>query len=92
MRFVIRRTSDTTPPCEEAIKGEPISDPHTSPNGKTHINTEYPYYVEIETLEQLIVFAAKYGEIIIQDENWRAGFHPSLKNVPFLEIYDDWRE
>lgn len=96
MRFEVRRTSGITTdgelPCEEAVKGELIATPYTNPNGQTHMNHHQSYYVELETLDDLLSFAAKYGEIIIERENWRAEFHPLLKGVPFIEIYDDYRE
>ena len=77
MKFRVERTSEKEPPCEncqwEYIGGEINS-----------INT-----IEINTLEELIEFTRKYGNIIVEVEN-----DPEMMIGPYplIEIYDDYRE
>lgn len=43
------------------------------------------YTIEINTLEQLLDFVNKYGEVIIFPKDYRG-------SLPTIEIYDGWRE
>lgn len=77
MEFVIERTSiwdNKKTPCSEAYrKTKKISD-------------ETEYFVEIESLKQLIEFVEKNGKIVITPAC-------SHCNEPLsIEIYDDYRE
>lgn len=74
MKFKIERTSilDNTKPCEEA-KEETY-------NGVT------VWFVEINTLEELLDFRNKYDRAIIIDTAIES------PNIYSLEIYDNWRE
>ena len=74
MRFRIRRTSNygDTPPCEEA---------YTVPG---EINPEKwwcDWYVNINTLEELLAFNKKHGDLVLM-----------IRNEPTIEIYDTYRE
>ena len=44
------------------------------------------YIININTLEELIAFSEKYGQIILAEEDSYKGYKYSL------EIYDGWRE
>jgi len=67
MKFTVTRTSDSqAKPCDEA-----------SIEGMDMWN-EPIYWVEINTLEELMAFIAKYGRIVLYDGK--------------IEIYDDYRE
>lgn len=119
MKFIVTRTSDETPPCEEAKKEKIVLvecrrfespedfDKHIA-NSKTEkepwcsvgtnhrktdkgficrdIGEKIAYVVEINSLEELISFCKKYGEVIVNYE-----FNEG-DNYPSIEIYDDWRE
>ena len=53
-----------------------------------HIKRDYKtkeWVVEINTLEELLKFINKYGQVII-------GSWYKYKNLPSIEIYDDYRE
>lgn len=75
MKFEVERASDILgykPPCKEAIEAD------NDPILKT-------YTVEINSLEDLIEFIDKYGDIIISK--------PYNKSRPYvIEIYDAWRK
>ncbi|MEF9952217.1 MAG: hypothetical protein RR782_02570 [Clostridium sp.] len=43
------------------------------------------YYIEINTLEELIEFKNKYGGSIVLEKHWDS-------HVECIEIYDDYRE
>lgn len=74
MKFIVSRTSlwsNNDSPCEEA-KQEMFED---GPD----------WTIEINSLEELIAFRKKYGEIILT-----ASVLPEIDNE--IEIYDDYRE
>lgn len=73
MKFIVSRTSiwNNDSPCAEA-KPEMFED---GPN----------WTIEINSLEELIAFRKKYGEIILT-----ASRYPEIDNE--IEIYDDYRE
>ena len=66
MRFKIKRSSHDRPPCDVAI---PIDEWDYE---------DYEYWIEVNTLEELIELTKEYGEIIVTPET--------------LEIYDSYRE
>ena len=74
MRFVIRRTSDwdNKPPCKEAYVLPEEYDPHA---------WYHTWHIDINSLDELIKFVNKYGEIVV-----------STENDPYIEIYDTNRE
>ena len=73
MRFRITRTSDwKNCPCREAV---------------FNMETQ-EYNIEINTLEELVAFAKKYGKLVFYDDN----FYGKEKDIPSIEIYDDYRE
>lgn len=47
---------------------------------------EKRWVIEIDSLEDLIKFKYKYGNIIIHSDNW------GNSDLQVIEIYDDWRE
>ena len=47
---------------------------------------ETDYFIEINTLEELIEFSKKHGELVFGAEHW---LDPTL---PYIEIYDERRE
>jgi hypothetical protein len=56
---------------------------------KGHICRDFPtklWVMEINSLEELMKFSKKYGELVIRDDDWAA------KDMPMIEIYDDYRE
>lgn len=56
---------------------------------KGHIIRDFPiklWVVDINTLEDLIKFTKKYGELILAENSWRS------REFLSLEIYDDYRE
>lgn len=74
MRFKIRRTSkwDDTKPCEEAYILQGVHDP----------NAWYQKWsIDINTLEDLIAFSKKYGDLVIITNGEKS-----------IEIYDTYRE
>ena len=73
MRFKITRTSDwENCPCRESVFNRETQE----------------YNIEINTLEDLVAFAKKYGKLIFMDNN----FYGEEKDIPSIEIYDDYRE
>lgn len=81
MKFRITRTSswwDDNPKCKEAFQEEVIIY-----KGTEHERKEMEWFVNIETLQELIEFINKYeGKAVIIIDRLE----------PTLEIYDDWRE
>ena len=73
MRFRIKRTSDRKNcPCRESVFNRETQE----------------YNIEINTLEELVAFSEKYGELILKDDN----YYGKEKYIPSIEIYDDYRE
>lgn len=74
MKFIVSRTSlwgNNSSPCKEA---------------KQEMSEDGPIWtIEINTLEELIAFRKKYGEIILT-----VSVLPEIDNE--IEIYDDCRE
>lgn len=67
MKFEVTRTSGgEESPCDEAFV-----------DGKNEWNEDL-YFVEFNTIEELVEFTNKYGKIILKDD--------------WIEIYDDYRE
>ena len=78
MKFFVRRASQWNykiKPCEEA-KQENV--PYE--NGEEKV-----WMVEIDTIEELMNFQSKYGDIIIRDSTLYTEYHEIL-------IYDDYIE
>ncbi len=75
MRFLIARTRGKgEQPCEEAFPANRVS----SVSGRAL------WYIEVESLEQSVNLADKYGDLIVS-----SGF---VTDDPFIELYDDYRE
>ena len=74
MRFKITRTSGwyNNPPCKEAYTLPEEYDPRA---------WYQTWYIDINSLDELIKFVDKYGEIVV-----------STENDPYIEIYDTYRE
>lgn len=74
MRFGITRTSDWEKncPCKESVFNKETQE----------------YNIEINTLEELVAFARKYGKLVFTDDN----FYGEETDIPSIEIYDDYRE
>jgi predicted RNA-binding protein associated with RNAse of E/G family len=74
MRFKISRTSgwDNDPPCKEA---------YTLPEEYNPKDHYHKWYIDINSLDELIKFVDKYGDIVV-----------STENDPYIEIYDTYRE
>lgn len=88
MRFFVIRTSENgcssrfnpkEKPCEEAFKSIFVND-----YGKYGKEETEGWAVEINTLEELMSFYDKYGNLVITK--------PEFVNAIQLEIYDDYRE
>ena len=81
MRFVVSSTSGgyREQPCEEAIRGSIEADI------KVYGDTVDVWFIEINTLEELVKFHEENGDIIIKDCLWN-------KSYIEIEIYDDYRE
>jgi hypothetical protein len=68
-------------PCDEAILMET---PEMTDEG--HVKPREVWVVNMESLDELITFRDKYGELILDHD-------PSFPQIPdSIEIYDDWRE
>ncbi len=78
MKFMIKRTSagDDKCPCDESHREEFVY--------SDGIQTTR-WFIEINTLEELIEFSKTYGLLVVglAWEDW---------SIPFVEIYDDYRE
>lgn len=81
MKFVVSSTSGgyREQPCEEAKRGS------IERENKIYSATADVWFVEINTLEELIKFYEENGDIIIKDCFWN-------KSYTEIEIYDDYRE
>lgn len=85
MKFIVHSTSGgwKEKPCEEAVRDSIITEYQV---GKEIIrNPKDVWSIEINTLEELIDFFERNGDIIIKDCFWNR----SLREI---EIYDDYRE
>jgi len=82
--FRVEKTSlrgSTEKPCDEAILKET---PETSDEGS--IELRQVWVVTMDSLDEMITFRDKYGELILDHD-------PSFSQIPdSIEIYDDWRE
>lgn len=68
-------------PCDEAILKET---PEMTDEGC--VEPREVWLVNMESLDELITFRDKYGELILDHD-------PSFPQIPdSIEIYDDWRE
>ncbi len=75
MKFIVSRTSTWNKiPCEEAKLDSIVVDDVT-------IDV---WFIEIDTIEELVKFVDKYGDIVVQDYPYDG--HKEI------EIYDTWRE
>lgn len=78
MRFIITRTRMEVceKPCEEAILDQ-----------KNEIDKDFQgWFLELDSLEQLLMFIEKMGKVVIKAESiWN-------KEFPEIEIYDMYRE
>ena len=82
MKFIIERTSiwnDDEPPCEEAVMVK-TEDQRLNRVGEYYIH----YEIEINTLEELFEFSKKHGKLVFVAE--------ASEELPYIEIYDDYRE
>lgn len=77
MKFVIYRTSEIVPPCEEAKK--------ETMKLLVDGDEEEIYTIEVNTLEELLNICKKYGDVIVNENYWDTKF-------PYIEIYDYYRE
>ena len=81
MRFIVNRVSnysDDQQPCEEAIKGTETI--------KNTTKERSVWYIDFNSLEELLKWRDKIGESIIIHKNWEG-------ECPYeIEIYDDSRE
>ena len=84
MRYHILRTSSNNSwkdnvrnkrPCKEAYKAKYTKD-------EKEVET---WFVDIDTLEQLMTFHKKYGDLVIESP-WCKSY------MPAIEIYDERRE
>ena len=52
------------------------------------------YYLEVQSLPDLIELVREHGSIIVSDVDWCKGwnFDPPIEIVATLEIYDHYRE
>jgi hypothetical protein len=82
--FRVEKTSlrgSSEKPCDEAILKET---PEMTDEG--HLQSCEVWVVNMESLDELITFRDKYGELILDHD-------PSFPQIPdSIEIYDDWRE
>ena len=77
MKFEVTRTStwfNEDIRCEEARQEEFVCNEHLYKR----------WVVEINTLEEIIEFIKKYGNIVLDADK--------KDELPKIEIYDDWRE
>lgn len=85
MKCIVMRSSQWAyhrdePPCEGATLGTFTKIEH----GKEYPDTP-AWFIEINTLEELIAFADKYGDLVLTH-------HAYNEKERLLEIYDDYRE
>lgn len=82
MKFVVSSTSGgyRKQPCDEAIRGSIERENKIYSDANADV-----WFVEINTLEELIKFYEENGDIIIKDCFWN-------KSYTEIEIYDDYRE
>jgi hypothetical protein len=82
--FRVEKTSlrgSTEKPCNEAVLKETQE---TSDEGS--IELRQVWTVTMDSLDEMITFRDKYGELILDHD-------PSYSQIPdSIEIYDDWRE
>ncbi len=82
--FRVERTSlrgSPEKPCDEAVLKE-TSEMIEDGSAKTH----GVWVVDMVSLDEMITFRDKYGELILDQD-------PSFPQIPdSIEIYDDWRE
>lgn len=68
-------------PCDEAFSKKT---PEMTDEGR--VEPREVWLVNMESLDELITFRDKYGELILDHD-------PSFPQIPdSIEIYDDWRE
>ncbi len=68
-------------PCDEAVLKET-----QEMTGEGSLNTREVWTIHMDSLDELITFRDKYGELILDQD-------PSFPQIPdSIEIYDDWRE
>lgn len=82
MKFTIHRTSiwcGNEPPCEEAVMVK-------TENQRLNYAEKYRihYEIKINTLEELFEFSKKHGKLVFIAE--------ASEELPYIEIYDDYRE
>lgn len=80
MKFHITRTSVYDPeeqPCRNAYSGE------WSKEDDRHV-----WYIDIDTIEQLMELRAEVGEELIIGTSWLS----ACDGLPQIEIYDTYRE
>lgn len=79
MRFrIIRASNDTKKPCKEAYKGT------REIYFKDNFITDDCWYIDINSLEELLKLIKKYGDLIIQEDDNNKNF--------LIMIYDDYIE
>lgn len=80
MRYRVIRTRDWSDkkPCDEAFSEKRLVE-----NVRGEKLERVYYYVNIESLEELMGFIEKYGEVVMGDGPF---------GEPCIEIYDDYRE
>lgn len=84
MKFKIIRTSsfgwwdEGDPKCKEAFQEEVIIN-----EGTEYEITVINWFVNINTLQELIEFVDKYENKVVIT---------TYEQIPIIEIYDDWRE
>ena len=68
-------------PCDEAVLKET-----QEMTGEASVKPREVWVVNMDSLDELITFRDKYGELILDHD-------PSFPQIPdSIEIYDDWRE
>ena len=81
MKFIIGRTSiwNDSSPCEEAVKVQ-------LKNNRSNRTEEYyiRHEIEINTIEELFEFSKKHGKLVFAAK--------ASEELPYIEIYDDYRE
>lgn len=68
-------------PCDEAVLKET-----QEMTGEGSVKSRQVWVINMDSLDELITFRDKYGELILDQD-------PSFPQIPdSIEIYDDWRE